>query len=318
MSVVRKMGAASRDAYGKALIELGKENKDVIVMDADLSKSTRTEAFGKAYPDRFFDIGIQESNLVGVASGLASCGKIPFISSFAAFLMCKGYEQLRVAVAFSELGVKVVTSHGGISVGEDGASQQSVEDFALALTLPGFTVIVPSDEHSAKALIKKAAFHKGPVYVRTSRAKAAMVYDEKTNFEIGKGIQLRSGKDVTLVATGLLVFEALEAAERLEKQGIDASVVDIHTLKPIDKDLLIAEANRTGAFVVAEEHLVFGGLGSVVAQVTSQHSPVHIEYVGMNDTYAESGPPDALFKKYGLTSENIAEAAKRAVSRKRR
>src|SRR3990167_5002814 len=191
----RKLGAATRDAYGKALVELGKENPDVIVLDADLSKSTRTDVFGKAFPDRFIDIGIQESNLVGIATGLASCGKIPFISSFACFLMCKGYEQLRVGVAFSELNVKVVTSHGGISVGEDGASQQSVEDFALAGALAGFSVICPSDEFSAKALIKKAATHKGPVYVRTGRAKAPIVFNEKTEFEIGKGIKLRDGKD---------------------------------------------------------------------------------------------------------------------------
>jgi transketolase len=222
----RKLGAATRDAYGKALVELGKENKDVIVLDADLSKSTRTDVFGKAFPDRFIDIGIQEANLVGIATGLASCGKIPFISSFACFLMCKGYEQLRVGVAFSELNVKVVTSHGGISVGEDGASQQSVEDFALAGTLPHFSVIVPSDEFCAKALIKKAAFHKGPVYVRTGRSKAPIIHNEKTQFEIGKGIKLRGGKDVTLVATGLLVFEALEAAELLKEKGIDASVVE--------------------------------------------------------------------------------------------
>lgn len=316
-TLVRKMGAASRDAYGKALVELGKESNDIIVLDADLSKSTRTEMFGKVYPERFIDIGIQEMNLVGIASGLASCGKIPFISSFACFLMCKGYEQLRVGVAFQELGVKVVTSHGGISVGEDGASQQSVEDFALALTLPGFTVIVPSDEHSAKALIKQAAFHKGPVYVRTSRAKAALIYDEKTEFKIGKGIQLRQGKDVTLVGTGLLVFECLEAAEMLKSKGIDASVVDIHTLKPLDGELLLKEARATGAFVVAEEHLTFGGLGSAVCQYLSQHHPVPIEYVGINDTYAESASPEELFQKYGLTSKNIAHAAEKAVSHKR-
>jgi transketolase len=316
MALERKMGAATRDAYGKALVELGKELPNVIVMDADLSKSTRTDVFGKVFPDRFLDIGIQEANLVGIASGLASCGKIPFISSFACFLMCKGYEQLRVGVAFSELNVKVVTSHGGISVGEDGASQQSVEDFALALTLPGFTVIVPSDEFSGKALIKKAAYHKGPVYVRTSRAKAPILYNEKTHFEIGKGIQLRSGKDVTLVATGLLVFEAMEAAEILKAEGIDASVVDIHTLKPLDKDLLITEARKTGAFVVAEEHLTFGGLGSAVSQMIAQNHPIPVEFVGINDRYAESGTAEELFNKYGLTPQNIAQAAKTAVSKK--
>lgn len=314
--LTRKLGAATRDAYGKALVELGKELHDVIVMDADLSKSTRTDVFGKAFPERFIDIGIQESNLVGIASGLASCGKIPFISSFACFLMCKGYEQLRVGVAFSELNVKVVTSHGGISVGEDGASQQSVEDFALALSLPGFTVIVPSDEHCAKALIKKAAYHKGPVYVRTGRSKAPLLYDEKTEFTIGKGIRLRSGKDVTLIGTGLLVFEALEAAEMLAKKGIDASVIDIHTLKPLDHELLLAEAKATGAFVVAEEHLIFGGLGSVVSQFVSQNRPIPVQFVGLNDTYAESGKPEELFQKYGLTSQKIAQAAEKAVALK--
>lgn len=314
--IARKLGSATRDAYGKALVELGKENQDVVVMDADLSKSTRTEMFGKVYSDRFFDIGIQEANLVGIASGLASCGKIPFISSFACFLMCKGYEQLRVGVAFSELNVKVVTSHGGISVGEDGASQQSVEDFALALTLPKFTVIVPSDEFSAKALIKQAAFHKGPVYVRTGRAKAPVIYDDKTVFKIGKGMRLRQGKDVTLVATGMLVFEALEAADKLAAKGIDASVVDIHTLKPLDGELLAAEARKTGALVVAEEHLVFGGLGSAVANLVAQECPVPIRFVGIQDTYAESGKPEELFVKYGLTSDRIAEAAQKAVSLK--
>jgi transketolase len=314
--IERKLGAATRDAYGKALVELGKENKDIVVLDADLSKSTRTDAFGKAYPDRFIDIGIQEANLVGIATGLASCGKIPFISSFACFLMCKGYEQLRMGVAFSELNVKVVTSHGGISVGEDGASQQSVEDFALAGTLAGFAVIVPSDEFATKALIKKAAFHKGPVYVRTGRSKAPILYNEKTEFEIGKGIRLREGKDVTLIGTGLLVFEALEAADILKAKGIDASVVDIHTLKPLDKELLLGEAKKTGAFVVAEEHLIWGGLGSVVSQLVSQNHPIPVEFVGLDDTYAESGNPDELFKKYGLTSQKIAEAAQKAVSKK--
>ncbi len=316
--VQRKLGAATRDAYGKALVELGKENPDVIVMDADLSKSTRTYAFGKAYPDRFIDIGIQEMNLVGIAAGLASCGKIPFISSFACFLMCKGYEQLRMGVAFPGLNVKVVTSHGGISVGEDGASQQSVEDFALAGTLAGFTVIVPSDEFQAKALIKQCATHKGPVYVRTGRSNAPVIYNEQTKFEIGKGIKLRAGKDVTFVATGLLVFEALEAADMLAKEGIDAGVIDIHTLKPLDVDLLIQEAKISGAVVVAEEHLIWGGLGSIVSQALSENHPTIVEFVGMNDCYAESGSPDELLEKYGFTSKNLVKVAKKAVSRKKK
>ncbi len=314
--IERKLGAATRDAYGKALVELGKENPHVIVLDADLSKSTRTEMFGKMYPERFIDIGIQEMNLVGIASGLASCGKIPFISSFACFLMNKGYERLRVGVAFSEQNVKVVASHGGISVGEDGASQQSVEDFALACTLPNFTVMVPSDEFAARSLIKQSAAHKGPVYVRTGRSKAPILYNEKTEFKIGKAIKLRDGKDVTLVATGLLVFEALEAAEILSTKGIQAAVIDVHTLKPLDEALLTLEAKKTGAFVVAEEHLIFGGLGSVVSQLVSRKHPIPVEFVGIQDTYAESGSADELFKKYGLTSQNIVQAAQQVVSRK--
>jgi transketolase len=314
--IQRRLGAATRDAYGKALVELGKENPNVIVLDADLSKSTRTDMFGKAYPERFINIGIQEMNLVGIASGLAASGKIPFISSFACFLMCKGYEQLRVSVAFPNLNVKVVTSHGGISVGEDGASQQSVEDFALAGTLPNFTVMHPSDEFCARSLVKQAAAHLGPVYIRTGRANAPILYDEKTKFEIGKAIKLRDGKDVTLVATGLLVFEALEAAEVLKSKGIDASVVDVHTLKPLDAELLLAESKKTGAFVVAEEHLIWGGLGSVVSQFVSQNRPIPVEFVGINDTYAESGSAEELFKKYGLTSQNIVQAAQKALSRK--
>lgn len=314
--IQRKLGSATRDAYGKALVEIGKEMADVVVLDADLSKSTKTEMFGKTYPDRFIDIGIQEANLVGIASGLASCGKIPFISSFACFLMCKGFEQLRVAVSFSELNVKVVASHGGISVGEDGASQQSVEDFALALSLPHFTVMCPSDEFETLALVKQAARLKGPVYIRTGRPKVPVIYNDKTVFHIGKGISLRNGKDVTLVGTGLLVFECLEAAEILKEKGIDASVIDIHTLKPIDRELLVSEAKKTKAVVVAEEHLIQGGLGSVVSQVLSEECPVPVEYIGLKDTYAESGGADELLKKYGLTSSHIVQAAQKAVSRK--
>lgn len=316
--ITRKLGSATRDAYGKALVEIGKDDPNVIVMDADLSKSTRTETFAKVYPERFIDIGIQEMNLVGIAAGLASCGKTPFISSFACFLMNKGYEQLRMGVALTGLNVKVVTSHGGISVGEDGASQQSVEDFAMALTLPGFTVIVPADEFSAKALIKQAAAMNGPVYVRTGRSKAPIIYNEKSEFKIGKGIKLREGKDLTFVATGLLVFEALEAAEILQAKGIEASVIDIHTLKPLDKELLIAEAKKTGAVVVAEEHLIHGGLGSAVSQVLSEACPVPMQFVGMNDCYAESGDPDALLKKYGFSSENLVRSAEKVISHRPR
>ena len=310
------MGQATRDAYGKTLVELGQTNPDVIVLDADLSKSTKTDFFAKAFPDRFVDVGIAEANLVGVATGLAICGKIPFISSFACFLMCKGYEQLRVGVAFPGINLKVVTSHSGISVGEDGASQQSVEDLALAATLVGFVVLSPSDEFQTKALVKQMAAYKGPVYMRTGRPKAPVIYDDKTKFEIGKGILLREGKDLTIVATGLLVFEALEAAEILKAKGVSASVIDIHTLKPIDRELLVSQAKKTGAVLVAEEHLIWGGLGSIVSQTLSENCPVPMEFVGMNDCYAESGPPEKLLEKYGFTSKNLVKAAEKLLTKK--
>lgn len=313
----RKLGMATRDAYGKTLVELGKKDPNVVVLDADLSKSTKTEFFSKAFPDRFFNVGIAEANLVGIATGLATCGKIPFISSFACFLVCKGYEQLRMGVAFPELNVKVVTSHGGISVGEDGASQQAIEDFALMLSLPKFVVMNPSDEVSAKALVEKAAYHNGPVYMRTGRPKTPVIYPEGTKFDIGKGIVLREGKDVAIFATGLLVFEALVASDLLAEKGISASVVDIHTLKPIDRGLIRKQAEKTGAIVSCEEHQIHGGLGSEIARVLGEESPVPMELVGVKDTYAESGSPDELLEKYGLTSPAIVKAAERVLKRKK-
>ncbi len=313
----RKLGMATRDAYGKTLVELGKKNPDVVVLDADLSKSTKTEFFFKAFPDRFFNVGIAEANLVGLATGLAACGKIPFISSFACFLVCKGFEQLRMGVAFPEMNVKVVTSHGGISVGEDGASQQAIEDFSLMLSLPKFVVMNPADEVSAKALVEKAAEHIGPVYIRTGRPKAPIVYPETAKFEIGKGVLLREGKDVVIFSTGILVFEALVASDLLAGKGISASVVDIHTLKPLDRELVCAQAAKTGAVVTCEEHQIHGGLGSEIARVLGQEAPTPIEYVAVQDTYAESGSPDELLEKYGLTASYIAMAAEKAARRKK-
>ena len=243
----KKMGKATRDAYGETLVEIGKMDPDVVVLDADLSKSTKSALFSKKFPKRFFNVGIQEANLVGVASGLASCGKIPFISSFASFLVSKGFDQFRMSVAFSELNVKVVGSHGGITVGEDGASQMSIEDVALMTSLPGFVVMVPSDEISTRALVFETAKHLGPVYIRTGRPKAPVVHKAGTDFKIGKGVRLREGKDLTIIANGLEVFEALEAAERLAEDGISASVIDMHTVKPLDTDLILEEAKRTGS-----------------------------------------------------------------------
>ncbi len=311
----KKLGLATRDAYGKEIVEIGKTNPNVVVLDADLSKSTKSESFFKAFPGRSFNVGIMEANLVGVASGLAACGKIPFISSFATFLICKGYDQLRMGVSFSELNVKVVGSHGGISVGEDGASQMSIEDIALTTSLPGFTVMIPSDEFAARALVRQAAEHKGPVFIRTCRPKAPIVHNEKTQFKIGKGIRLASGKDVTLVATGLLVFEAMQAAETLKKEGIEAGVIDLNTIKPLDEALLIEEARKTGHMVVAEEHQIWGGLGSAVARVLSQKAPCKMEFVAIQDTFAESGQPDELLEKYGLTAPAIVKAAKKLLSK---
>lgn len=305
----KKLGKATRDAYGEALVEIGKNNPNVVVLDADLSKSTKTYEFGKNFPDRFFNVGIMEANLVGVASGLAAAGKIPFISSFACFLVCKGFDQLRMSVAFSELNVKVVASHGGISIGEDGASQMSIEDIALASTLPGFTVMVPSDEFATRALVRQSASHDGPIYLRTGRPKAPLVHNAETKFQMGKGIRLREGKDVSIVADGLLVFEALAAAETLAKEGIHASVIDMHTVKPLDEAILIAEAKKTGHVVVAEEHQIWGGLGSAAARVLSAKAPCKMEFVAVQDTYAESGTPDELMEKYGLTSPHIVAAA---------
>ena len=230
----RKMGKATRDAYGETLVEIGKINPNVIVLDADLSKSTKSVLFSEKFPERFINVGIQEANLVGVAVGLASCGKIPFISSFASFLVSKGFDQFRMGVAFSELNVKVIGSHGGITVGEDGASQMSIEDIALMTSLPGFVVMVPSDEVSARALVLETAKYVGPVYIRTGRPKAPLVHKAGTEFKIGKGVRIREGKDLTIIANGLEVFEALEAAERLADEGISASVIDMHTVKPLD------------------------------------------------------------------------------------
>jgi transketolase len=309
----KKLGKATRDAYGIALVDLGKSNPNIVVLDADLSKSTKSYDFSKNFPERFFNVGIMEANMVGVAAGLAACGKIPFISSFATFLISKGYDQLRMAVAFSEVDVKVVGSHGGISVGEDGASQMSIEDIALTVTLPGFAVMNPSDEYCARALVMESATRKGPVFIRTGRPKAPIVHTPETKFKIGKANQLKEGKDITLVANGLLVFEALQAAEELAKEGISASVIDMHTVKPLDEEILVKESKKTGHMVVAEEHSIWGGLCSAVSACLAQKAPCRIEFVAIQDTYAESGQPDELLVKYGLTASNIVQAAKRAL-----
>jgi len=310
------LGKATREAYGEALLEVGTANRNVVVIDADLAKSTYSWTFGKVHPERFFNIGIQEANMVGIASGLASSGKIPFISSFAAFILCKGFDQLRMGAAYPKLNVKVAGSHGGISIGEDGVSQQSVEDVALACALPGFVVCIPSDEHSMRAAVRAAAEHKGPVYLRLGRPKAYIVHEPGVGFEFGRSIQLRDGNALTIVANGLLVAQALVAADTLSKRGIEARVIDMHTVKPIDAAALERASHETGAFVVAEEHLHHGGLGSAVAQALVAGTPAPVEYVDLGDRYAESGKPDDLLTKYGMTARNIIAAAEQVLARK--
>ena len=312
-----KLGPATREAFGRVLVELGRENKDVVVCDADLSHSTMTTYFAKEFPERFVSLGIAESDMVAVGAGLALGGKIPFVSSFSAFAMNKGFEQLRVCAAYPKVNLKVVGTHSGISIGEDGPSQMSVEEIGLACSLVGFTVIAPADEAATKARVRAAAAHVGPVFIRTGRPKAPIVYGAGQKFEIGKAIQVAEGSDVTIIANGLLVAQALLAADALEAEGISARVVDMHTVKPLDREAIGRAAAETKAIVVAEEHLVDGGLGVRVAQVVAETRPCPMEFVGIHDTYAESGQPDELMDKYGLVARDVAAAARKVVARKK-
>jgi transketolase len=312
-----KLGMATREAFGKTLVELGRENKDIVVCDADLSKSTYTSLFHTEFPDRFFSCGIAEANMAAIAGGFAYAGKVPFIASFSCFVMNKGFEQLRVAVAYPNLNVKVVGTHSGISIGEDGPSQMSVEETGLACSLPGFTVISPADEVATAALVRAAAAHIGPVFIRTGRMKAPIVYPANQQFQIGKSIELIDGTDVTIIATGLLVAEAIRAQEKLEAEGISARVIDIHTVKPLDREAIERAAAETGAIVCAEEHLVDGGLGVRVAQVVAATQPCPMEFVGIQDTYAESATPEQLLDKYGLVARDVIKAVQRVVGRKK-
>ena len=312
-----KTGLATREAFGKALAELGRVNPNVVVLDADLSKSTYTAEFGHAFPERFFECGIAEANMVAIGSGLAMAGKIPFASSFSVFLLNKGFEQLRVTAAYPNVNLKIVGTHSGISIGEDGPSQMSVEDLSLACSLPGFTVISPADEVATMALVTRAAGVFGPMFIRTGRLKVPVIYASDQVFEIGKAIQLIDGSDVTLIATGLMVAESIRAAETLDAEGVSARVIDMHTIKPLDRDAISRAAAETGAIVVSEEHLADGGLGVRVAQVVAETHPAVMEFVGVNNTYAESATPDQLLDKYGLRAVNVAAAARRAIARKR-
>lgn len=309
---------ATREAYGKALAKLGQENNNVIVLDADLSKSTKTADFKAVNSDRFFNMGIAEGNMMSVAAGLASCGKVVFASTFAMFAAGRAFEQIRNSIGYPHLNVKVCATHAGITVGEDGASHQSVEDVALMRSIPGMVVISPSDSVETEAAIKAVAEYNGPCYVRLGRMGVNTINDfDGYKFEIGKAVTLKEGKDVTIVATGIMVDAAIEASEKLASEGINAKILNIHTIKPLDLSALVEAAKETGAIVTAEEHSIIGGLGSAVAEVISENSPVPVVKVGIKDTFGESGKPDELLKKYNLTSDDIVVAVKKAVSLKK-
>src|ERR1043166_5652909 len=312
-----KPGPATREAFGRALVELGRENRNVVVVDADLSKSTMTTYFAKEFPDRFFSMGIAEANMVGVGAGLAMSGKIPFVASFSVFAMNKGFEQLRVCAAYGRSNLKVVGTHSGISIGEDGPSQMSIEEISLACSLAGFVVIAPADEASTKALVRAAAEHFGPVFIRTGRPKAPVIYDAGQKFEIGKSIEVVAGSSATIIANGLLVAEAIRTSEALEGDGLSVRVIDMHTVKPLDREAIARAAAEPQAIVVAEEHLVDGGLGVRVAQVVTESHPCVMEFVGIHDQYAESGQPDELLDKYGLRSKEIIAAGRKGIERER-
>ncbi len=301
---------ATRKAYGEVLVELGAEKPELVVMDADLSKSTMTAEFGKAYPERFFNMGIAEQNLYGAAAGLALSGKVVCASTFAMFAAGRAFEIIRNSIGYTKANVKICATHSGITVGEDGASHQTFEDIALMRTIPGMTVINPSDAVSAKKLIRQAVEFNGPCYVRLGRAGVPVFYSEDSNVELGRGNQIRDGKDITVIATGIMVSEAVTAAEKLAEEGIDVRVIDIHTIKPLDEEIIIKAAEETGAIVTAEEHSIIGGLGSAVAEVTARNCPVRMAMVGQKDTYGESGKPDELKKKYGMTAEDIMAAVR--------
>jgi transketolase len=311
-----KMGKATRDAFGVALAKLGADHPDLVVLDGDVHNSTRTEFFAEKYPQRFFNVGIAESNLVGVAAGMACSGKRAWLASFACFIMCNAYDQLRMSVAFPCVDVKVVGSHAGISIGEDGPSQMGIEDVSLACSLPNFTVVVPADEPATEQAVRALAGIRTPAYLRVGRPKVPIVYANGCPFTLGKANQLRDGKDLTIIANGLMVAEALQAAEQLAGKGVQARVLDMHTVKPLDDEAVARAARETGRIVVAEEHLLHGGLCGAVALSAARQQPVPMRFVALKDTFAESGPPEELLKKYGLTAADIVRAAQELPGKK--
>ncbi|MDG2387876.1 MAG: transketolase C-terminal domain-containing protein [Planctomycetaceae bacterium] len=310
-----QMGQATRDAFGDALAALGDEFPALVTVDGDVGNSTRTEPFALKYPERGFNVGIAESNMVSVAGGLAGTGKIPVVASFACFLLNNAFDQIRMSVAFPNQNVKLVGTHAGISIGEDGPSQMGIEDVSLACSMPGVVVMVPADAVTAKKATRAMVEHQGPTYLRLGRPNVPALYDDSVDFQIGKSITLKEGSDATIIANGLMVSIAADAAKLLSDEGIDVRVVDMHTVKPIDREAVVSAAKETGCIVVAEEHLHHGGLGSAVAQVVSEEHPVPMGYVNVGDCYAESGDPMGLLGKYGLTAEKIVSTVKAVKAR---
>ena len=308
---------ATRDAYGKALVELGEKNEKLVVFDADLAAATKTGMFKKAFPDRFIDCGIAEGNMMGVAAGMATAGYTVFASSFAMFAAGRAFEQIRNTIGYPHINVKIGATHAGISVGEDGASHQCCEDIALMRTIPGMTIINPADDIEARLAVFAAAEHDGPVYMRFGRLAVPRVFDDSYKFEIGKGVYLNKGTDVTIIATGLLVERAIQAAELLKNEGISASLINMATIKPIDRDIILDAAKTTGCIVTAEEHNIIGGLGSAVAEVVAEEYPIPVLRVGVEDTFGKSGPALELLEIFGLNAQNIVAKAKRAIELKK-
>lgn len=296
---------ATRQSYGESLEILGEKNKNIVVLDADLSSATKTNMFAKKYPDRFFDMGIAEANMVGVAAGMASCGKIPYISTFAAFAAGRAYDQIRSSVSYPKLNVKICATHSGITVGEDGATHQMVEDLALMRVLPNMTVISPSDDTETKWVINEIQKINGPVYVRLARLSTPIIYDEQQEFQIGKGVQIGDGTDATIFATGVTVAEAIKAKEELEKRGINVRVIDMHTIKPIDRDIIVKSAKETKKLISIEDHSIIGGLGGAISEVLTEEYPCKLIRLGIKDTFGKSGSAVELMKYFGITSTDI-------------
>ena len=301
------MGKATRESYGMALVELGKENKNVVVLDADLSKSTKTADFKKEFSDRFFNAGIAEQNLMGMAAGFANVGFVPFASTFAVFATGRAFEIIRNSICYPNVNVKIAATHAGLTVGEDGGSHQSIEDIALMNSLPNMTVIVPADHREAMQATKAAAEMYGPVYLRFGRCNTEDIFDDTYKFEIGKGVELKAGNDITVIATGMMVAKALEAAKKLETEGVSVRVINMSTIKPIDREIIVKAAKETKAIITAEEHSIIGGLGAMVSSVVCDECPTRVRMIGVKDVFGQSGTPDELMKKYNLTAEAIVD-----------